>query len=219
MNIENVIKESHSLRECMKKLNWNITGTNYNKIKKIIKENKINVDHFKDRKIGIPYVKKYDISELLVENSEYSRGSLKRRLINENLLTYECSMCKNNGNWMGKKISLVLDHINGINNDNRLENLRFLCPNCNATTETFCGKNVKNSKYEKINKKCSCGNPIFTEHAENCVECGKKKTRKTERPSYETLLIDINELGFSGTGRKYNVSDNSIRKWKRYYEK
>lgn len=43
--------------------------------------------------------------------------------------------------------------------------------------------------------------------------------RKVERPNYEQLLIDINTLGYCGTGRKYGVSDNSIRKWKKYYEK
>ncbi len=46
-------------------------------------------------------------------------------------------------NWRGSKLSLILDHINGISNDNRLENLRFVCPNCNATLKTYCRGNTK----------------------------------------------------------------------------
>ena len=42
--------------------------------------------------------------------------------------------------WNDKKLSLQLDHINGDNSDNRLENLRFLCPNCHTQTETYCSK-------------------------------------------------------------------------------
>ena len=52
-------------------------------------------------------------------------------------------MCNNTGEWQGYTIALELDHINGINNDHRLENLRWLCPNCHATTKTFAGRNHK----------------------------------------------------------------------------
>ncbi len=52
---------------------------------------------------------------------------------------------KNKGEWLGKSLSLHLDHINGINNDNRLENLRILCPNCHSLKPTHRGKNRKNN--------------------------------------------------------------------------
>lgn len=52
-------------------------------------------------------------------------------------------MCGQGEEWNGKKMSLILDHINGVHNDNRLENLRIVCPNCNATLDTHCGKNNK----------------------------------------------------------------------------
>jgi hypothetical protein len=109
------------------------------------------------------------------------------------------------------KISLILDHINGVNNDNRLENLRIVCPNCNAGLDTFAGKNKKISKPKK-EFKCECGNTMF-KTSKKCNLCKGVLSRKVERPSLEILLKDIEELGYSGTGRKYGVSDNAIKKW------
>ena len=78
---------------------------------------------------------------ILVINSTYSRTNLKPRLISENILEYKCIECGNTGEWNGKPITLQLDHVNGVYNDNRVENLRFLCPNCHSQTDTFRSKN------------------------------------------------------------------------------
>ena len=87
------------------------------------------------------------MEEILVENSSYTnRTRLKERLIKEKLLEYKCSICQNNGIWLNKELTLQLDHINGINNDNRIENLRFLCPNCHSQTDTYSGKNLLNKE-------------------------------------------------------------------------
>ena len=86
---------------------------------------------------------KYELDEILVENSTYANISrLKSRLVKEGRLQYKCAHCGIT-EWLGQPISLQLDHINGVNNDHRLENLRFLCPNCHSLTETFAGKNKK----------------------------------------------------------------------------
>ena len=69
--------------------------------------------------------------------------SIKKWLNKFNLLGYKCQCCGNEGEWMGKSMTLQLDHINGVNDDNRLENLRFLCPNCHSQTETYTGRNIK----------------------------------------------------------------------------
>ena len=151
----------------------------------------------------------------MVENSTYSNTHLKKRLINDGVLEYSCQICGNIGEWNGNPMSLQLDHINGVNNDNRLKNLRFLCPNCHSQTNTYGGKNVS---YDKTHKTCVCGK-YKDKNSKMCNTCTSKSNRKVDRPSYEVLMVDIQELGYTGTGSKYGVSDNAIRKWKKYYEK
>jgi len=81
--------------------------------------------------------------EAFSENSQFPRNCLKKRILSKKLLLNECANCRISNSWENKPLILVLDHINGISNDNRLENLRFLCPNCNSQTETFSGRNKK----------------------------------------------------------------------------
>lgn len=97
----------------------------------------------------LKYIKsiRIDDKEVFVENSTYPRHRLKERIIKQNLIEYKCSGCDNKGEWFGKKLPLILDHINGVNNDNRLENLRFICSNCDSTLPTY--KNRRGSKGKK----------------------------------------------------------------------
>lgn len=87
--------------------------------------------------------RKIPLSDLLTENSPHQRGHVKRRLVTAGLLKHECAECGQGDEWKGKKLVMVLDHKNGVNNDHRIENLRMLCPNCNSQTDTFSGKNIK----------------------------------------------------------------------------
>lgn len=73
-------------------------------------------------------------------NQPLTRAGIRKRIIKENLLPYKCSKCELN-EWLGKKISLHLDHIDGNNNNHDLDNLRFLCPNCHSQTSTYTGRN------------------------------------------------------------------------------
>ena len=93
---------------------------------------------------------KYNKEDIFVEDSKVKRDQIKNIIIKENLIEYICSDCGNDGMWNNKVINLQLDHINGVRNDNRLENLRFLCPNCHSQTETFCNKNLNSKKIDEF---------------------------------------------------------------------
>lgn len=149
---------------------------------------------------------KIPLKNILVEDSTYQNmGRLKKRLIDKGILEYECDKCQIK-NWLGGEITLQLDHINGINNDNRIENLRLLCPNCHSQTKTYAGRNTRKKYF------CKCGDEKRKD-SKKCKKCYQLSQRKVERPPYEQLMKEIEELGYRGTGRKYGVSDNAIRKW------
>ena len=85
----------------------------------------------------------YPDSVVFCENSTYARHSIKARIKAKNLIAYKCACCGIGPEWQGKPMPLILDHINGINNDNRLENLRFVCSNCDSQLPTYKAKNKR----------------------------------------------------------------------------
>lgn len=154
--------------------------------------------------------KPFSFDEVFIENSKTHRGCIKRRIIKDNLIEYKCKICKCEPIWNGIKLVLILDHINGIRNDHRLENLRFLCPNCNSQTETFAGKNCA---YK--GKLCSCGNKI---HAKSitCKQCSFKN-RSSSIPNKHILEQLVKEKPLSKIAIEYNVSDKAVAKWCKKY--
>jgi hypothetical protein len=168
------------------------------------------------------------LDQILVRGSTFSRGHLKRRLLREGLKHPICELCGQGELWQGRRMSLVLDHINGVRDDHRLENLRIVCPNCNATLDTYCGRNTPRVM---PGRECArCGGQ-FTPNADRqryCSrECGQRapqpgprpQTRRVQRPPYEQLMAELAASNYSAVGRKYGVSDNAIRKWVRAYER
>jgi hypothetical protein len=215
--LEKIVNSSNNYSEVTKKIGLQPFYGNRQTVKKYINLFEIPTNHFRLTSSGGKGKKKTELVDILVENSLYlSTTTLKERLYKEGLKNRCCEICGQDENWMGNKISLILDHINGVNNDNRIENLRIVCPNCNATLPTHGGKNVKHK--DKEISKCKCGNPTFGRN-DTCVKCSQIKQRKVERPNYFQLIDEINSLGYRGCGKKYGVSDNTIRKWKKYYEK
>ena len=73
--------------------------------------------------------------EILCENSKAGRVAVRIRM--QEQVEYECVKCENPGEWMNEALTLHLDHINGVNDDHRIENLRWLCPNCHQQTPTW----------------------------------------------------------------------------------
>lgn len=204
-NLEDLIKSSESISEVLKKMKIRLVADNYINIKKHALLYNIDISHLvKPTKVSN---KKIPLEKILTENSTYGRNHLKKRLYNEGLKERKCELCGQDENWNGKKMSLILDHKNGVHNDNRLENLRIVCPNCNATLDTHCGKNTP----EKIRK--------IKEQKKLNIENAFIFKRKVERPPYQQLINEIFDLGYVKVGKKYGVSDNAIRKWIKTYEK
>jgi 5-methylcytosine-specific restriction endonuclease McrA len=215
--LSEITKNSSSIAEVIRKCEMISSGASYKILKSRLDEEKINYSHIRlGSNKGKKFIrKKIPLDKILVENSEYSRSHLKKRLISDLSWKEECFICKNKGEWQGKKLNLQLDHINGNSKDNKIENLRFLCPNCHSQTETFAGKiNLKN--------KCEiCSKRISTRKTKYCMSCYAKniapkvgiKQRKANRPSVKILNKEIKEFGYKATGKKYGVSDNAIRKW------
>ena len=214
MSIDEIIKIieiSINKHQTLIKLGWDTRTVGYRKLNKFIKINQINISHFETRsqqikRQGLVFSQKIPLLEILISGSTYSNTSkLKKKLYDEGLKERICEKCGQDEIWNNEKMSLILDHINGIHDDNRIENLRIVCPNCNATLPTHCGKNIKVKKQIKIKEK-------------DLISISKN-LRKIERPPYIQLINEIKELGYTGTGRKYDVSDNSIRNWVNFYEK
>lgn len=190
----------------------------------------ISTDHFNENWVlrGPRPRNATPLYEVLVENSHYNRTKLKERLYEAGLRRRQCELCGQGEEWNGHQMSLILDHINGVATDNRLENLRIVCPNCAATLPTHCGR--KNRLTREKRNCLYCGREFTARYATHryCSQaCGvhckgprepRPERRKVERPSYEQLMDDVAEMSFVAIGRKYGVSDKAVRKWIRWYE-
>ena len=139
-----IVAESYTYSDCLRALGLRTNGgSSTDTLKRRINELNCSIEHF-NRKGGNGRASvhvKYTLAEILVKNSTYANISrLKERLLRETDMEYKCAIC-GIVEWLDKPLSLHLDHINGVNNDHRIENLRFLCPNCHSQTPTYAGKN------------------------------------------------------------------------------
>lgn len=140
--LKKLLETSVSVKELLHNLKLSISSNSYLVLKNIALQNNLELPN------GRKHVKCKPIDEdfeykVFIENSNVSRNSVKRRLIKEGRGSF-CEIC-NITDWNDKPINMRLDHINGIPNDNRKVNLRFICPNCDSQLDTYCGKNTKRS--------------------------------------------------------------------------
>lgn len=142
-----IIAQSCNLSECLRKLGLSADGgSSRTVLKRRIAELNCSTEHFCIHNTPRPNAKRIPLEEILIEHSTYAnRERLKRRLLRAGLLQYKCDGCGLT-KWRHKYISLQLEHKNGVNDDNRLENLTLLCPNCHSQTETYAGKNTRKTR-------------------------------------------------------------------------
>lgn len=171
-----LIKNSTNISEVLFKLGYSINGNSwgFSQVRKRMDELKLSPSMFKGKSAMLEKVKESNLTAemLLKENCKHNRNCLRRFILKNDLIPYKCAIC-GTVEWNGKTLSLELDHINGINNDNRLENLRFLCPNCHSQTTTYGSRNQQRneSKYE------------ITEELRQLVESTYEKERSVKRTS------------------------------------
>lgn len=143
--LEDAVAESFSMANVMRMLGLKQSGGSHSMLANKIRLHKIDISHF----TGSAHLKnkkhnwniECPLEDVLVSNSSYTnRGSLKKRLFRDGLLRNQCYECGCLPEWQTKKLALQLDHINGVSNDHRIENLRILCPNCHSQTPTFGNK-------------------------------------------------------------------------------
>jgi hypothetical protein len=225
------IAASRSYSEALRRLGMRAAGGGHRTIRRYAEEIwRIPVDHFDPDAVRREALARAPIAleDALVERSSYPRGCLKERLFAEGLKERRCELCGQGELWHGRRMALILDHVNGVHDDNRLENLRIVCANCNATLDTHCGRN---GSVPVSDRECrGCGREFRPRNARQryCSRaCGQRapglrvpqpERRRVARPPYEQLVREIRALGYEAVGRSYGVSGNAIRKWVRAYE-
>lgn len=229
------VAASRSYSEVLRRLGMRPAGGNHAVLRRYVDEVwRIPTDHF-DAGASVrraPTKRARPLNEILVRDSGYSRGNLKTRLFTEGLKERRCEMCGQGELWRGRWMSLILDHINGVPDDHRLENLRIVCPNCAATLDTHCGRKNRQERPTRACKRCGTEfTAKYSSHRYCSHSCGcrwdrtslrgrpQPAIRKAERPPYEKLLTEIEADGYCAVGRRYGVSDNAVRKWVRFYER
>jgi hypothetical protein len=224
------VAASLSYSEALRRLGLRAAGGNHLTLKKYLALWDISVTHFDpyaaQRQVAARLAKARPLDEILVEHSTFSRGHLKERLFREGVKTRRCELCGQGELWRGNRMSLILDHVNGVSDDHRLENLRVVCPNCAATFDTHCGRQ---NQWERECVRCGATFRPRSAKQRHCSrECGLRASsghgprpdrRKVPRPPHAQLQREVHALGWSAVGRRYGVSDNAVRKWVRQYER
>jgi hypothetical protein len=219
------VAQAKSYSEALRILGLRAAGGNHRTLRRHVERWGISTDHFDPyagnrdgaKRRGIP------LEAILVEHSTFSRGHLKERLYGAGLKVPVCELCGQGSVWRGREMALVLDHINGVADDNRLENIRIVCPNCAATLDTHCGRNVT-LRRPRACARCSRDFRPSSSGQRFCSRsCANSRsrpdTRKVARPPLAQLEREVAELGFRGVARRRGVSDNAVRKWLRHYER
>lgn len=220
-NVQKAIKASVNYSECVRKLGLSGKAPgNRQTLKKYISKYDIDLSHF-------TFLPRYEnrnprdktpLNEVLTKNSYYDNSSLKKRLLEKGLFQKRCSDCGLTTHWNGKPLTLQVDHINGVSTDNRIENLRLLCPNCHSQTPTWGSKNMKTTP----SNTCEDCNIEISSQATRCQSCASEHFARTCPPDHplhlkfdptpEKLKKLVWEMPMTQVGEKFKVSSNAIKK-------
>lgn len=206
-----IVENSHHIYQVGDKLGYTSNST-YGKIGKEIRQRMASLN------VKLNTVKTVNLDSY---EADCYHTSIRRKVIRDKTIKYACAICGNTGSWLNKPLVLQLDHINGNASDNRLKNLRFLCPNCHTQTPTFGNKNkmirTKADRHSHYNKECKqCGKSFISNGIRQMycsTKCAADSRRKIDKLDTKLLMSQIKKHGFRGTGKLYGVSDNAIKHW------
>lgn len=199
-----LLKNSSTISEVLFKLGYSVKGNSWGfaEVKQRMSDLNLDGSIFKGKSPITKYgtLHKVNASDILKPNCKHARSVLRRYVIKNNLIPYRCAIC-GCVEWQGRTLSLELDHINGINNDNRIENLRFLCPNCHSQTTTYGSRNQQrnDSEYE------------ITDDLRNLVEAEYQKRRNIKQVSSalgvrrHVVNRIVSESGLKKSNQKYVI--------------
>ena len=214
-----VVEASHTMRDILRGLGYGASSGSMGRYVRARAEKEgISLGHLTGRSAVRASWNQYPLDEILVEVSAYlNRSHLKIRLIKAGLLRNECYECGLPPEWKGKPLTLQLDHINGVNNDNRITNLRLLCPNCHSQTATHSGRNAvryvavePTPRKQRVVRVCECG-AALSKRAARCVPCSNRSRERIAWPEIDELLAMLSSSSHLAVARKLGVSDNAIR--------
>jgi hypothetical protein len=199
-DLRRAVRGATSIAGVIRALGLKVGGSVYVTIRERINGLNLDTSHFKgqawNKGLSVTTWPGRPLAEILVENSDYrTTSSLRARLIKEGLLEPRCAVCGLT-EWNGVPAPLQLDHINGIRTDNRLENLRLLCPNCHAQTDTWCGKNRGRGAGIILPKPlASVVETVYTQASSPCAARleGSSPSRGT-RPTIQLSFGDLGDL-------------------------
>lgn len=158
----------------------------------------------------------HTLDDYLTNTHPIKSTRLKAKLLTVGLIEEVCASCNQGPTWNNKPLTLQLDHVNGVNTDNRLENLRLLCPNCHTQTDTYAGRSLK-----RQNHCIECGS-VCSKGRLYCLECKMARAKMTQTsfvrpakinwPSKEELEKLVWEMPRTELALQLGVSDKAIAK-------
>ncbi|MEU4653814.1 HNH endonuclease [Streptomyces sp. NPDC023723] len=141
--LRDAVEHSSSYADVMRRLGLDVNATNHRRVRRAAARLGLDTSHFRRRSWAQPERAAPDpvahrVLVVLPRSAGRTNRTQLHRALTEIGVPYACQTCGSTGEWQGRHITLQIDHVNGDWRDNRRENLRYLCPNCHALTETWC---------------------------------------------------------------------------------
>ncbi len=182
-DVINAVKNNKSIAGVLRDLGLRPIGGNYKTVHKLIKDNNLDTSHFTGQgwNVGLVFKPKTPISdeEVFIKNSDYRCSWRLRERYKKKTAISHCEQC-GLSEWLGHAIPLEIHHINGDNTDNRIENLKLLCPNCHALTNNYRGKAQLSALSEKRDVECRKFKETIAGKADGNLEPSLRKEEGAE---------------------------------------